>query len=282
MKNIYVSINTLKNNENKSIEKIIETYLYNGICNIELGSTNLYQSDIMSYVTKKNDEGKANFIFHNYFPPMEKPLVINLASCDISILKNSIQFIKNTIDYSSSLGCKLYSFHAGFRSDLTIDFTYNNSILEYETAYKIFKESIEEINQYANSKNVKISIENHQASEKAKNYVMFYSTTEYERLFKDITDDNIGVHLDVGHLKIAAKTFSFNPEDFIKSLKDKIFSLHLHDNNSAEDSHLKFNEKSWFVPMLKLLNKKTMFIIESHNQEIYEIKEQIKIIEESV
>ena len=60
------------------------------IFNIEL-SSGIYQNNIRDLIKEKSSLNKS--ILHNYFPPPKQPIVINLASSDISIRKKSLSII---------------------------------------------------------------------------------------------------------------------------------------------------------------------------------------------
>lgn len=80
-----------------------------------------------------------------------------------------------------------------------------------------FKEIVE----YANSLGVKIALEN----TKIKGYI--------EYLIDNIHEDNLGICFDGGHFHCN------NKDDWdITPFKNKVFCVHLHDNNGEEDQHL--------------------------------------------
>lgn len=80
---------------------------------------------------------------------------------------------------------------------------------------------IKEINEFAKKVNVRIAFEN----------LKIKGTLEY--VFENIQDDNIGICYDAGHCHAHFKD-EFNFEPF----KNKIFAVHLHDNDSTSDQHL--------------------------------------------
>jgi len=45
-----------------------------------------------------------NYLIHNYFPPPSKPFVLNLASLDDKLYKQSIDLCINAIKLSKNLG----------------------------------------------------------------------------------------------------------------------------------------------------------------------------------
>lgn len=74
---------------------------------------------------------------------------------------------------------------------------------------------------YAKKQNVKIAFEN----TKIKGYL--------EYVIENIKDDNVGICYDSGHCHV-----HFNDEFDFKKFKDRIFALHLHDNDKTDDLHL--------------------------------------------
>lgn len=80
---------------------------------------------------------------------------------------------------------------------------------------------LKEIVKYAEELNIKIAFEN----TKIKGYL--------EYIFDNIDSDNIGICYDAGHCHAHFKD-EFNFDIF----KDKIFAVHLHDNDASEDQHL--------------------------------------------
>ena len=61
----------------------------------------------------------------------------------------------------------------------------------------------------------------------------------------DLLPDNVGMLLDVAHLKVSAKTLGFKRSEMFSSAK-KIFGYHLSENNGNRDSNEAFNKNSWF------------------------------------
>ena len=64
-------------------------------------------------------------------------------------------------------------------------------------------------------------------------------------------DKNVGLLLDVGHLKVSAKTYGFNLFKAHEILKPYIEGYHLSDNDGFRDSNKGFTKKSWFFNRLK-------------------------------
>ena len=102
---------------------------------------------------------------------------------------------------------------------------------------------------FARKKNVSLLIENNVLSKK--NYLEFRSNpllmtsdNEMIKIMKN-TPENVNLLIDVGHLKVTAKTLKFNKEKTLKKVNKWIRFL-LSENNGLEDSNKTFNSKSWF------------------------------------
>lgn len=80
---------------------------------------------------------------------------------------------------------------------------------------------IREIINFAKENNVRIAFEN----------LKVKGTLEY--IFKNIEDENVGICYDAGHCHA-----HFNDEFDFRPFKNKIFAVHLHDNDKSDDQHL--------------------------------------------
>ena len=80
---------------------------------------------------------------------------------------------------------------------------------------------IKKITDYAKGLGVKVAFEN----TKLKGYL--------EYVLSYITDENVGICFDIGHYHA-----HFNDEFPFETFKNKIFAIHLHDNDQSDDQHL--------------------------------------------
>lgn len=80
---------------------------------------------------------------------------------------------------------------------------------------------IKEIVDYAKELDIKVAFEN----TKIKGYL--------EYIIKNIDNDNVGICYDAGHCHA-----HFNDEFDYELFKDRIFAVHLHDNDKSDDLHL--------------------------------------------
>lgn len=226
-----------------------------GINSIEL-SGGKYFKNIYNYLKKE----KCNFLLHNYFPVPKKNFVINLASSNIKIYKKSVLNIKKSIDISNKINSNFFSFHAGFLFDPPphlLGGLFKKVKLDNKSqAIKRFTKRVESIARYAKKKNVKILIENNVITKEnlkqfGDNPFLLTTPNEILKFFKN-SHDNIGLLLDVGHLKVSSKTLGFNLVKGHEKLIPIIEGYHISDNNGKKDSNNEFSKNSWFFKKLKL------------------------------
>lgn len=279
-KKVFVSTGYYKNQ--KSI-KTIQKFLKSKIKDIELsGGKFMTQKDL------KNLEklGKnRNLRIHNYYPPPKEKFVINLASKNKSIIKKSLNQLKRGITLSKKLNSKFFSFHGGFRIDpqpkkLGKQFG-KYEILNKKEAENIFLKNIKILNNFAKKKKVQILIENNVINKKnlkvfGENPLLLTNPTDILKFFKK-TPKKIGLLLDLGHLKVSAKTEKFNLKSAVKKLHNIIKGYHLSENNSLEDQNKSFGKNVWF---LKYLRKNLdYYTLEIYIDDLNKIKKAKKIIE---
>ena len=94
-----------------------------------------------------------------------------------------------------------------------------------------------------------------------------------------IQRENVGLLVDLGHLKISANTLGISPENFIKDLSPKIVALHFHENNGITDEHSIIFRDSWFwQPLQENIARDIYSILEVRSIEPEEITRQIQLI----
>jgi len=214
-----------------------------------------YQFILKEYMTEKN----CDFLIHNYIPFETKPYVLNLASKNRRTIDKTIFHIKKAIEILKSMDKYYYSLHPGFHYDLlpiiSTDNYFvraNNSPNDTQTFYDMLlfiKDTILDENNFS------IAIENlHPRT--SQDTFSFVCTPDdimnYLSFIKNI--DNYGFLLDLGHLNIASNKLNFDKFNFLDELfskfNNKIFQIHLSDNNGLEDSHHMCTTNSWQITYL--------------------------------
>ncbi len=280
--NIFVSSAALKNN---SIAKVSKKFENAGIKNIEF-SGGLYEEDVLKKLKKL--QKKQNILIHNYFPRPKKDFVLNLATANKFILKKTEAFIKKSILLCSKLNIKYYSFHAGFLIDPKIRMLgkkiKKTSIQNRDESLKRFILRTNKLARFAKKHNVELLIENNVLSKK--NYLVFKNNpllmTSYQEMIKIMknTPNNVNLLIDVGHLKVSAKTLKFNMKNTLSKVNKWVKGYHLSENNGLEDSNNFLKSKSWF---LKILKTNVDFIsLEIYSTNLKRIKAQVNFLKRNL
>lgn len=275
--------------ERKSVIHILKEYSRQGIRNIELGASHQYEEGIMEFLEDYKKKYNPEFTLHGYFPPEKKSLIVNLASQNSEITQRSIAKIKKMIDIAKQLDAKLCSFHAGFLVDpeqlgKPLD---KSKRFDYEKGYKTFLSSAKEICRYASLKGVKIAFEPNVVSSynvvEGKNEpLLMCRIDEIKRLYRDLEMSgmkNLWLLLDIGHLKVTSNNLKFSALEFIKTFKNKVKEIHIHENGGFIDEHKPLAKDSWALKMLEQYKfKKAIVTLEADNLNLSTIQTQLGLL----
>lgn len=279
--NVYASTSCLANGSD--MFDVFNSYSKAGIKNVELGTKHQYVDNLSLDKLKQYD---LNLLVHHYFPPPRDPFIVNLASQDTEILTRSREQIKKSLDFCQSFGIGLFTFHGGFRADPDDKLRFSRrSITPQEIAFSTFVESVREINDYAGEKGIRIAVENNVLSDynviDGKNMLLlFCEADDFNRLWESIPSANLGILLDLGHLKVTSHWLGFDRYEFIDGVKDRVYAIHVHENNGQRDVHKELNETSW---CLEVITRKYFtnlpIVLESHGMTIERIVQQVSLID---
>jgi sugar phosphate isomerase/epimerase len=280
---IFVSTGNLITNATNTSKKI--KILNNSkIYNIELSSGKYEQNLEKKLMNNK----KSTFLVHNYFPVPKKGFVFNLSSKNVIIQKQSLNLAKKSIRLTRKLGAKYYSFHGGFLVDPKINqlgkvFNYSK-ICPRKRAIKIFVKNVQILLKYADKFKVSLLIENNVLTKK--NYYifkcnpfLFVQSHEIIEIIKKL-DYKVKLLVDLGHLKVSAKTLKFDKNKFLKKCEKFIKAYHISDNNSIEDQNNLISQRSWFWKNIK--KDAEFYSLEIKTKFIKEIKNQLKIMKDKL
>lgn len=241
MSEIYISTSCLKGTGN--LREILEVYSAHGIEKVELTGGLEYIQNLAGLL---GHYPGTNFIIHNYFPPPREPFLMNLAAQDEKVRERSLAICKRAMDLCRRFGCGLYSFHPGFRVESTLGLDFDLSgrkPVPYRAAFCRFARSIEEISAYARSRGVPVALENLEHKNEA---YMMTRPEEFAR-FQEIFPE-VGVLLDLGHLKIASRRFGFEAKDLLRAVKGRVLAVHVHENDGIRDLQLKLQASASSTP----------------------------------
>ena len=87
--------------------------------------------------------------------------------------------------------------------------------------------------------------------------------------------DNVGILIDVAHLKVSAETLKFDKIDYLSKMKPFIHAYHLSDNDGTSDSNQPFTPNSWFWPYInRALN---YYTIEVYTEDLSLLSSQVQL-----
>jgi sugar phosphate isomerase/epimerase len=275
--------------QTRDLETIIALSLEHGI-NLELSSAIPFSPASLDAVC--NAKKKLRFLVHNYFPSPAIPFVLNLASTDPDIHRQSVNLCQHAIDLCSRLGSPFYSVHAGFALNLRPEDLGNPAIqgnlaagqsIPRDTAYEIFVTTVKSLALYAAARNVGLLVENNvvareNIADDGTFPLLLADVDEIRGFFSDIADPAVGLLLDTGHAKVSAATLGITPERYLEELAPFIACLHLSDNNGLRDTNSAFTGDAWFAPYLEGLGSLPM-VIEVYKLSLDEMFQQRDLVE---
>ena len=252
-----------------------------GISYIEL-SGGLYDEEMLTKL--KELKSIAKFQVHNYFPPPKKPFVINLASLDKEILALSMELVRKAIRWSVELDRPVYSFHSGFLIDLKVEelgaTVKKRKINDQKNTILGFIENVNHLANYAEKHGVSLLIENNVLTQNTFkkfncNPVLMADANDCLQVMEN-TPDNVGLLIDVAHLKVSSNVLKFDKINFLNKCDSWIKGYHLSDNDGTRDSNEIINDNAWFLPLLK--KKLDYYSIEVYNVDYKTLnQQQIKV-----
>ena len=222
---------------------------------------------------------------HNYFPPPKIPFVFNLASVNPVIASQSIEHVRSAIRLAVKLRRPIFSFHAGFRMDPSVDELgaqlVNKALLARDVALEMFGERIALLAEEARREGVTLLVENNvisQANFDAYNEDPLLLTDPDEiASFMKVAPSNLGLLIDVAHLKVSARTKSFDLVSGHEKLNKWIQGYHLSDNNGCADDNGPVSEVSWFWD--HLVRGLNYYTLEVYSRSTSELIEQRNLVE---
>jgi len=211
-------------------------------------------------------------LIHHFFPANRNDVVLNLGSEEASRRNNTFHFFQRSIEWSAKIGAPYFSFHAGYVTD-PVGRDAQGFVLgepapgAYEIAWDQFSAGVVSLGKLASESGVGLLIENNVASKGNADKLLLAKPEEFSRfLNQSSTYDNIGILLDWGHWLVTANTYNLNLDSF-HSLSDRIWGIHLHQNDGRVDEHIPLKPDNSHIDMLRSYNPKFVSL-EGHYQSI--------------
>ena len=233
--------------------KLFDFILKNNLEGIELSANINYLDYSRLYDLINNHINKIGIYIHNYFPRPVRDFVLNLGHP--YTIKDSIEHIRYAVDLCSELGIAHYSFHAGMAlnpssEDLGKLQSYLTPI-DFRESRKLLFVNCLELADYAQKKQVELSIENNVVSclncpDGINDRYHLADARDFPYFNELFKHPNLSMLLDIGHLKVSANTLNFNSFSFIRSFIENIKVIHLSENDGKTDQNLPIKSDSWF------------------------------------
>jgi endonuclease IV len=265
--------------------EVAACFVENKITNIELSGGRAQENQQEKFSDFSSD---CRFQVHNYYPPPQNSFVLNLASFDEEIASLSFEHIFRAIDLSKNLGSKFYCFHAGFLldpqvNDLGKQFT-KMELNSRESARELFTNRVNQVSKYAKSKDIKILLENNViSSENIKHFrTNPFLMTDYNETIEimNSTDDNVGLLIDVAHLKVSSQSEGFCKNKYLDSTREYTFAYHFSDNDGKSDTNDVVKSDSWFWPFVR--KDLSYYTVEVYHQDYQVLTQQIELTEKKL
>ena len=268
-----------------TVEEIIAATGDGGVRHIELASGTRHDSGSKLGQTLEDAGSQGyRFLIHNYFPVPAEPFVLNLASANPANLERSIGHVRNAIDLAALVNSPFYSVHCGFCIDPSpgdLGGVLRGPTIPRDQAMAVFVDCVQGLADYASAKGVDLLLENNVLSpvNARKVQLLGVAPEEIEVLLQRIDRRNVGLLLDVGHLKVSAVTLGFDMHAAAARLAPLVRCCHLSDNDGTEDSNHVITADAWFwEPLLRNFDVPPYWVLEAYNLQLQTIAGQIALI----
>jgi sugar phosphate isomerase/epimerase len=227
-----------------------------GLTHVELSSDVAYDADNARLA--RSADPRFRLILHNYFPAPQQPFVLNLAAADPEILERSRAHCRAALELSAELEAPIFAAHAGFMvqpdpQELGRPLA-ATAAWPREDAYRNFVDNVGELAAFGRRLGVRFLVENNVVSpfnaRDGKNpFLLLVEPAEMLRCAADVGGD-FGLLMDVGHLKVSAKTLGFDAAAALHDVAALVAAWHLSDNDGTTDDNRAFDDSAWFLPYL--------------------------------
>jgi len=241
----------------KRIVHVVEELAALGFPAIELTGGTCWYPDLLTDLQAAKNRLGVDLMVHNYFPPQQKEFVLNLAVKDPVRRAQMKAFIKDALILSKGYGNSVYGVHPGFRQDVAVEQEANGFFKAGDpslTSIDAFYGMLDELNEVAKSEGILIAVENLAPRSKDDHFSYLTSEADIERfLAYVVTKSHLGILVDLGHMGAASAIFGFDRVkvlDRIFAHPEKIFELHISENDGGRDAHGVTPLDSWQLEYL--------------------------------
>ncbi len=174
---------------------------------------------------------------------------INIASPSKTLLNATIKRLKKSIIYASALNCRVWVFHSGLKTGVSMFYPDMDWIQNTKSARSLHA--------FAGDHGLKTAIEN---TPEPYPFLMT-NVKQFKRFYNEVNED-VGMVLDIAHANINGQI-----ESFLTTFADKIVHMHAHDNNGESDQHLGigYGNIDWkkVADLIKKISYSDIVVVES-------------------
>jgi sugar phosphate isomerase/epimerase len=265
----------------------------NSIDSIELSAPHPYQplEKLKKLLLEYRRRG-FRFTIHNYFPPQKRNFVLNIASLDENIRRQSRNLVEEALELASEIDSPVYGIHMGYLAEGNVDpkgiFQFKPKKNNYGLCLEQMALFVKDIAKKSQNYGITIILENLFPG-KTGNFSLGCTFDEIEKIIS-MVPEQVGLLLDLGHLNVSSHMFGFDKFAFLEKcfakFGDLIYEVHLSENEGLEDEHLPITENSWQLMALKDFcgiplrkNRSRIFCLEARNEvSLDSLKSSIELI----
>lgn len=249
---IFISTTWFGNGQT-DLERVLDEMRGLDIQGIELGSTHVWRPDFKIILAA--DAGRKLFT-HNYFPPAEQELVLNIASKDPAVRDASLAHASCAIQFASEIGASLYTIHPGFLSDADIpspntssnapyDFVFNGEWADRERAQKQLHRSLSVLLEVADKSGVRLAVET-QGSFIDAGVSLLERPSDYDEI-SDLFEAGLEINFNFAHSWFAAQVHEFEFDRLLAICRPYLAAIELSHNDGTHDHHAAIPEGSYVL-----------------------------------
>lgn len=219
---------------------------------VEISAPHVYQSvDNLEIMLRNYTEDGFFLTLHNYFPAPVQDFVLNIATSDSLLRSRAVELVNSALRLSVAAGSPLYGIHAGYLANATARddgmFSFDDNAISYDDALTRAIAFVIEFASNFEKSGVRLIIENLFPSQHA-NHSLFCSFDQITEFMNEVPS-SVGLLLDLGHLNISSNIMRFDKmlflDKFLESYHDRLFQVHLSENQGLVDDHLSVQSGSW-------------------------------------
>ena len=220
---------------------------------------------------------------------------MNIASNDKRVKERCKTLVEESLYLASLIHVPLYGIHAGYLASanevVNGKFLFEPTTNEYTKALSNGVQFVNEIASSFEKKGVKLLIENLFPDQQSE-HSLFCSFDQIKDFMSEVPE-SVGFLLDLGHLNIASTIMNFDRVKFIDSFLaeygNRLFEVHLSENNGLDDQHLAIDPKSWQLEIVKLINQlkkdndnDICYCVESRNASENQLISSVNLVNEII